>query len=138
MSTFCYTNFREDVFNMGRPVGGKNKNWSKEDKLRIVKKYFEKEHGSRILAKEENMSDSLIRTWVGKYLKYGEEGLENKKKTGNHFSALHTSKSLTEVEKLKLTIMKQEIEIERLKKGYQVKGVGVNKEFVSLKEMNMK
>jgi hypothetical protein len=37
---------------------------------------------------------------------------------------------------LKLIVAKQQIEIERLKKGYQVKGVGANKEFVSLKEMN--
>ena len=33
---------------------------------------------------------------------------------------------------------KLEIENERLKKGYQVKGVGVNKEFVSSKDANTK
>lgn len=126
------------MFYLGRPKGGKNKNWSKEEKLRIVRKYLEKEHGSIVIAKEENVADSLIRKWVCNYLNYGEGGLENKKKTGNHFSALHTSKNLTEIEKLKLTVMKQRIEIERLKKGYQVKGVGANKEYVSLKEVNLK
>ena len=33
---------------------------------------------------------------------------------------------------------KLEIENERLKKGYQVKGVGANKEFIILKDVNMK
>ena len=37
-----------------------------------------------------------------------------------------------------LEILKKDIEIARLKKGYQVKGVGANKEFVTLKDVNMK
>ncbi|MDE8314802.1 ArsR family transcriptional regulator [Erysipelothrix rhusiopathiae] len=68
----------------------------------------------------------------------GKEGLKNKKKTGNRFSALHTSKSLTEIERLLLEILKQDIEIARLKKGYHVKGVGVNQAFVTLKDKNSK
>ena len=47
-----------------------------------------------------------------------EEGLSGK--SGNKFAALTTSKNLTEVEKLKLPVAKQEIEIARLKKGYFV------------------
>ena len=57
---------------------------------------------------------------------------------GNHFAGLHTSKTLTETEKLKLQLAKLEIENERLKKGYQVKGVGVNKEFITTKDVNTK
>ena len=57
---------------------------------------------------------------------------------GNPYAALHTSKSLTEVERLKLENMKLKIENERLKKGYLVKGVGANKEFVTTSEKNMK
>ena len=55
---------------------------------------------------------------------------------GNRFSALHSSKSLSEEEKLKLLVEKLEIENERLKKGYTVKGVGANKEFVTTKDLN--
>ena len=47
------------------------------------------------------------------------KGLKNKKKTGNLFAALHTSKSLTEEERLRLIIAQQEVEIERLKKDTQ-------------------
>ena len=68
----------------------------------------------------------------------GEKGLENKKKTGNVFSALHTSKSLSEVERLRLLVAKQEIEIERLKKGYTVKGVGANKGFATTNGVSLK
>ena len=76
--------------------------------------------------------------FIRTYHEFGEEGLQSKKKTGNRFSALHTSKSLTEVDRLKLIVMKQEIEIERLKKGYIVKGVGASKEFVTSRDLNSK
>ncbi|WP_281196204.1 ArsR family transcriptional regulator, partial [Erysipelothrix rhusiopathiae] len=64
----------------------------------------------------------------------GKEGFKKKKETRNHFSALHTTRLLTEIERLQLEILKRDIEIARLKKGYQVKGVGVNKAFVTLKD----
>lgn len=52
--------------------------------------------------------------WVKKYLNEGEEALEPHK--GNPYAALHTSKSLSEVERLRLIVAKQEVEITRLKK----------------------
>ena len=54
------------------------------------------------------------------------------------FSALHSSKSLSENERLSLLVEKLQIENERLKKGYIVKGVGAGKEFVTLKDLNTK
>ena len=123
---------------MGRPKGGKNRSWSKEEKLRIVRRYFDDKIGQWTIAKEENISRGLIYRWIRKYADDGPEALENRKKTGNYFSALHTSKSLTEEERLKLIVEKQKIEIERLKKGYVVKGVGASKEFVTLKDLNTK
>ena len=41
-------------------------------------------------------------------------------------------------ERLKLIVQKQQIEIERLKKGYQVKGVGANKVYVTTNDVNMR
>ena len=123
---------------MGRPKGGKNRYWSKDEKLRIVKRYLEEGISSRSLAVEENADDSMIRKWVRKYLAEGESGLEPSNKKGNHFSALWTSKSLTETERLQLLVQKQEIEIERLKKGYIAKGVGAEKEFVITKDVSLK
>ena len=103
-----------------------------------MKRYFDEHIGIKTLAKEENMSRDTLRQWISRYLKGGEKALKNKKKAGNKYAALNTSKCLTSEEKQRLIIAKQQIEIERLKKGYVVKGVGANKEFVTLKEMNMK
>ena len=50
-----------------------------------------------------------------RYLEEGEEALEPK--NGKPYAALHTSKSLSEVELLRLIIARQEVEIARLKKG---------------------
>ena len=123
---------------MREQKGRKNRKWTKEEKLRIVKRYTDEKIGQRNLAKEEGISRGQLYSWIQKYLKGGEDALENQRKTGNPFSALHTSKSLSENERLRLIVQKQEIEIERLKKGYTVKGVGANKEYVTLQELNMK
>ena len=73
------------------------------------------------------------------YGKYGEMAFDPKvRRKGNSFAALNTSKTLTETERLRLQLAKLEIENERLKKGYEVKGVGADKEFVSLSSKNSK
>lgn len=123
---------------MSRPKGGKNKSWTQEEKLRIVNRYFNEGIGQILLAREEEISSGMLSTWISKYQNEGPGGLINKKKTGNHFSALHTSKSLTNEERLQLIIAQQEIEIERLKKGYFVKGDGADKEFIITKDVSLK
>lgn len=123
---------------MGISTGTKRRSWSFEDKLRIVQRYLNEDLGIKRLAKEENMDHSLLNHWIHKYLDEGEQGLKQKGHSGNPFAALHTSKNLSEIDKLRLTVTKQEIEIERLKKGYQVKGAGVNKEFVIINDVNLK
>ena len=84
--------------------------------MRIVQRYFSEDLGIKRLAKEENMDYSLLNHWIHKYLDNGEDGLKSKGHPGNTFAANHKSKNLTEIEKLKFTVAKQEIEIERLKK----------------------
>ncbi len=123
---------------MGRPKGGKNRNWSKEEKLRVVLRNLDDKIGQRTIAREENISRGQVHSWIQKYLEGGPDALENRKKPGNPFAALSTSKSLTEEQRLKLIVEKQKIEIEWLKKGYVVKGVGACKEFVTLRDLNTK
>jgi transposase-like protein len=65
---------------MSRPKGGKNRSWSKEDKIRIVKRYFNEHIGRHTLAKEENISSGMLWNWIQKYRLEGENALENKKK----------------------------------------------------------
>lgn len=125
---------------IGRPKGGKNRKYTVEEKLSIVNMNLQ-DHMSIIqIEKETGISDSLISAWIHKYLDNGLQGLENKKnkKSGNVYAALHTSKSLTKEERLELENMKLKIENERLKKGYLVKGVGADKEYVTFLGKSMK
>ena len=119
-------------------MGRKNRCWSQEEKLRIVQRYLTEGIGRNKIAQEENISSGMLWNWIKKYQDEGEQGLINRKKTGNPYAALHTSNSLSEIERLKLVVAKQEVEIERLKKGYITKGVGANKEFVTTKGVSLK
>ena len=117
---------------MGRPKGGKNRRWTVEEKLRIVNRHLKDHISMEHVAREESISSGMLSSWVGKYLDGGEIALAGK--SGNPYAALHTSKNLSEEERLRLIIAKQEVEIARLKKGYFVKGVGAKKEYVIGKE----
>lgn len=86
------------------------------------------------LEKEYHADRSMICKWVKKYIAEGESSFVHKGHPGNPFAALHVSKNLSEVERLRLTVAKLEVENERLKKGYLVKGVGASKEFVTGRE----
>ena len=93
----------------------------------------------RTIVREEGISRGTLREWIRRYRSGGEEALNPEKlHPGNHFSALHTSKSLSKNERLILLVEKLQIENERLKKGYTVKGVGADKEFVTTKDLNSK
>ena len=106
-----------------------HRKWSKEEKLKIIHLHLD-EHTSLLkIEKEHGISNGLVCTWVKKYLEEGEDALEPH--NGNPYAALHTSKSLSEVERLRLMVAKLEVENARLKKGYWVEGVGANKEYVT-------
>ena len=66
----------------------------------------------------------MYNNWLKKYLEFGEDGLESKKKPGNPLAKYTNKKKLTDIEKLQYENMKLRIENERLKKGYIVKGDG--------------
>jgi len=111
--------------------GQKFRKWETAEKLRIVRRHLEEHISVEELARQEATTSSMICRWVRQYQEEGEAGLKPKPRKGNPYSALHTSKTLTEVERLRLLVAKQEIEIERLKKGYWVEGVGASKEYVT-------
>ena len=112
--------------------------WTPEQKAEIVYKHLNNHISVRTLEKEYQADRSMICKWVKKYIAEGESSFVHKGHPGNHFAALHVSKNLPEVERLRLLVAKLEIENERLKKGYLVKGVGAAKEFVTGREKNLK
>ena len=118
--------------------GQQRRKWSKEQKLEIVRKHLNEHISIKQLGREYNADHSMIARWVRNYSKDGEKALEEKKHPGNKYAAIHTSKHLSSEERLQLEVMKLQIENERLKKGYIVKGAGANKEYVILQDVSMK
>ena len=116
--------------------GVPHRKWTKEQKLEIIRKHLDEHIAISELAKQYDVSNGLISTWVKRYTEDGEEALVPH--NGNRYAALCSSKSLSEVERLRLIVAKQEIEIARLKKGYWTEGVGAEKEFVTGSGKSMK
>ena len=101
---------------MARPKGGKNRKWTNEERLKYVLMCEEEHIPVRTIVREEGISRGTLREWIRRYRSGGEEALNPEKlHPGNHFSALHTSKSLSKNERLILLVEKLQIENERLK-----------------------
>jgi len=118
--------------------GQKKRTWAPEQKLEIVRKHIDGHISVRALAKEYETDTGMVCRWTKEYLAGGEAAFEPKPRSGNKFAALHRSKNLSELERLRLLVAKQEIEIARLKKGYWVEGAGANKEYVTGQGKNTK
>ena len=114
---------------MGRNKGGKNRKWTVDEKLRLINRHLKDHISIKQIAREECISHGMLSNWIQKYIDGGEAALA--RRPGNPYAALSSSKHLTEEERLRLIIAKQEVEIARLKKGYFVKGVGAKKEYVT-------
>ena len=109
---------------MGRPKGGKNKYWSKEEKIRIVQEMIKEGLSQLQASKKYNINQSILGRWRKDYLEKGKDALDSKKKPGNPLCKYSNKKNLTEIEQLQYENMKLRIEVERLKKGYLMKGDG--------------
>ena len=125
----------------GRPIGTKNNMRSLSEKEQIVLRCIRDNIPFCSIGRELGISDTVISKWVRAYEKDGIEGLKSKTGkcgSGNPYAALYNKKNLTEVERLRLELAKKEVECERLKKGYSVKGVGRRKEYVTINKKNSK
>lgn len=118
--------------------GQKFKFYMKEEKLKIVKEMLELKLSLPQAAKKYGIHQSILGRWRKAYLELGEKGLENKKKPGNPLCKYSNKKNLSEIEELQYENMKLRIELERLKKGYLVKGDGQSKEYISINKKNLK
>lgn len=124
----------------------KKKIWrTPEEKELIILDYLNDKHTSvRKTADKHNVPLSKLKVWLKKYRELGIDGLVSqtgKKKhpgKGNHLLGLQRKKNKTREEELELENLKLKVEVARLKKGYQVKGVGSKKEYVTIKDLNTK
>lgn len=122
---------------MARPKGTKNVMRSPEEKERIVLEATE--CGTCRTAKAHGISKRLLQNWMRKYRESGVDGLKSqsgKHGSGNHLAGLQRKKGKTREEELELEVLRLKIEVERLKKGYRVKGGGRKKEYVTTKGSN--
>ena len=119
---------------------GKHNKYTPEIKVKYAKEVAENGKSLAEAARELETGKETVRRWMNQYIEHGEEYFyhEHRGSTGNPYAALHTKKNLSELERLELENLKLRIENERLKKGYMVKGVGANKEFVTFKDKNTK
>lgn len=124
---------------MGRPKGTKNIMRTPEEKEEILNDNIIKHISLKTISQERNIDLRLLKTWKKKYLEQGIDGLVSKSgKCSNKYQGIWNKKSKTIEDELKLKIMKLEIENERLKKGYQAKGVGAEKEYATTFDVNTK
>ena len=122
---------------MGHPIGKKNLIRTPEEKEKIILEYLNGKVGYRAVAAANEIHGSIFYAWIKKYQESGIDGLRSQTgKTKKPNSGRH--KKRTEIEELKRELAKKDIEIERLKKGYTVKGVGVKKEYVTTFDKNTK
>lgn len=124
---------------IGRPVGTNNVMRTPEEKEQIVLEYLNGNIGYRMVARSYNINFRLLRRWVDKYRKNGIDGLKSRTgKTSKKGRVGRQNKSQSREEQLERENVKLKIEIERLKKGYYVKGVGQGKEYVSINNRSIK
>ena len=109
--------------------GTPHRRFSKEEKMKYIRLHLDEHIPLRQIEREYGIRNSLVAEWVKRYLQDGEEALEPR--NGNPYAALHRSKNLSEVERLRILVAKQEVEIARLKKGYWAEGVGADREYVT-------
>lgn len=115
--------------------GQKLRQWTKEEKIKLIKEVKKQEKSLTQIAHDNGIKhEGLLWTWVDKYNKNGEAGLNAKKKR----RITTKRKDMTREEELELENLKLRIEVERLKKGYIVKGVGQNKRYYGIGKKNMK
>ena len=116
--------------------GTPHRRFSKEEKMKYVRLHLDEHVALMQLERDYGIRNTLVAEWVKRYLQDGEDALEPR--NGNPYAALHRSKNLSEIERLRLLVAKQEVEIARLKKGYWVEGVGADREYVTGSGKTMK
>lgn len=117
---------------MGSPKGKAHRKYSKEEKLRVVRRYHQEHLSVSALAKDEGLSYSIVDRWIREFETEGESALESHRdRCGNHYAAIHRSNTLDEIGRLQLQVAKLEADVARLKKGYLVKGSGSSKDYVT-------
>ena len=123
---------------MGRPKGTNNRMRTPKEKEKLIIEFMSSNTNRTLFCKEKNINRRLFTIWCLKYEKDGIEGLTSQTGRKNGTNKGRPKKVETREEELERENLKLRIEIERLKKGYYVKGVGRRKEYVSINNKSIK
>ena len=135
---FCYTQLKGEI-NMGRKRGTTNIMRTPEEKENIILEYFNSGKGAMEFSRYTGIDRKQLWKWIKKYSENGIEGLRSKTGKCARKGIIGRPKiAASREEELERENTKLKIEIERLKKGYYVKGVGQRKEYVSINNRNFK
>ena len=121
---------------MAAPIKTKYDLRTPEEKEKIVLEYINGSVGYPMVAESHGLRREVLWRWIKAYRQNGIEGLRPKSRRP-HVKKIKT-KTGSEVERLKRQLARKEIEIERLKKGYAVKGDNKKKEYVTTFDRNSK
>ena len=117
--------------------GTRHRKWSKEEKLQYIRLHLEEHISLLEIEREYGVRNNLV-VGVGKAVSGGGRRCTGAQEWQSIRGTCTRVRHLSEVERLRLTVAKQEVEIARLKKGYWVEGVGAKKEYVTGSGKNTK
>ena len=119
-------------------VKSKNTMRTPEEKEKIILEYLNGKAGYKTVARSYDISYGRFYIWIKEYREKGIEGLKsNSGKCSKKGIAGRPKKAKTREEELERENLKLRIEIERLKKGYYVKGAGPRKEYISINNRSL-
>ena len=121
---------------MARPKGTKNIMRTPEEKEQIVLEASR--CGVRPISKKYGIDRRSIKKWIINYNKGRLEALKSNTGKTSGTGQGRPIKPKNREQELELENLKLKVEVARLKKGYQVKGVGSKKEYVTIKDLNTK
>ena len=111
---------------------------TKEERLAIGKLVHDGELTTHQATVKYDVSEKVIRDWVALYRKSIGENGHSKKPVNNVLSNERAAyEDMTKEELIRELILSKANEL-RAKKGYEVRGVGANKEFITSDEENSK
>lgn len=101
---------------MARTKGGRNRYWSKEEKVNIIERVIKQRYSISQVAQEKGIDSGMIRKWIKKYEEQGESSLENYRKPTNPLIKYYYMRDMSDIEKLQYENVKLKIENEILER----------------------
>lgn len=118
-----------------------NKIYPKELKKDLCVRVCDNHESTIVVAQEYGVPLKTVEKWITAYYKdshvFDTKEVEDKIITPVKKVSVDNYDNLSK-EELKIILMRKDIELERLKKGYAVRGGGQNKEFATISKKNMK